>query len=489
LVTITANNTFFPGTTVQLSDVNTATFLNGLSAIIETATPTQFTVQLFGTQANLNYTQVGDTGTATFASLEVYRTADGGGIWYYAGAIINPGAGNAWQFVDVIPDIDLTTDLVAPISHLNDPPVGQPGSIAAPSIPGTVLAYWQGRLWMASGQYLYFDAGIDCLNGDPHQSWPPANRFEYAGQIVALTPLGHGGMLVWMSDRLGIVVGGPQTLTFYPDTIMHNFGIASANAIWQDGQTLHLISTQGQSYQMTLREKELEGHYISDFIATNFPPAASYVTVHRNGNDVGLFLANGATTVLRHGINIGAWSVPYYPVGGVGALASVETTVGFYSLLAAPTAPAGYIMARNLSAWADLGGPYTSAFATNACGITIGSITLSTPGEALYPVQHIIGYFDAVGVNGLVDQPSIAILPNEIKGTSGIGFIPLPQDQIIPEPPTGALPSTTLQQLRFPVNMMNSQASQLMHHLQVKITFPSTNAPHTIKALAIKADD
>ena len=578
MVTLDCISNYFPGNTILISGLAGANFLNNYTLLIQTATPTQITAYW----QHADYPSTADSGTATFCGVEIYRTADGGGIWYQENALVNPGVVNSiisveafgstlglpptvkyfvlvtfqnpvspigstftfgglttytllngkslvsipgggtylptpsstqalfgfgtaviplqsttadtggsgvWTFTSIQPDSLLNQQLVAPIAHLNDPPPGQLGSIASPYAGGALCAYWQGRQWLAQGQYLYFDAGPDCLNGDPHQSWPESNRFEYPGTIMGIAALDRG-LVVLGADYFGLALGGPTTLSFYPQVILKNFGISSPNCIYQDGQTLNVLTTQGQLFEITSNSKTNEGHYVADFIAANFPPASSYVTVHRNGNDVGLFLSDGDDTVLRYGLNIGAWSVPAYPVGGIGALSSIETSVGTYSLCAAPTTAAGYILARNLNAWEDAGGQYTSSFAPNGCGITIGSITLSGPGEPLVPVQHIVVYADAAGVGGYVDQPVVAILPNEISAKNTVtGFITLPEDQIVPEPPPpAALTSTSLQQLRYPVNMMNSLASQYMHHLQVRLIFNSTNAPHTIKALAIKSD-
>jgi hypothetical protein len=482
MVTLDCESKYFPGNTILMSGLRGANFLNDYTLLIQTATPTQLTAYF----EHADYASTADSGTATFCGIEIYRTADGGGIWYQEGALVNPGAGEPWTFTSVQPDSLLNEQLVAPIAHLNDPPPGQTGSIASPFAGGSLCAYWKGRQWLAQGQYLYFDAGQDCLNGDPHQSWPPGNRFEYPGTILGLAAL-EKGLVVFGADYFGLALGGPQTLSFWPDVILKNFGVSNPNAIYQDGQTLHCLTTQGQLFEITSESKENEGHYVADFIAANFPPASSYLTLHRNGNDVGLFLANGSTTVLRNGTNIGAWSVPAYPVGGVGALASIETSIGTYSLCAAPTTAAGYILARDLTSWEDDGGQYTSTFAPNGVGITIGSITLSGPGEALVPLHHVIGYFNAAGVGGVVDRPAVAILPNEISPVNTVtGFITIPDEQVVQEPPLGALPSTSLQSLRYPISMMNSQASMYMHHLQIRIIFPNSNAPHTIKALALK---
>jgi len=125
------------------------------------------------------------------------------------------------------------------------------------------------------------------------------------------------------------------------------------------------------------------------------------------------------------------------------------------------------------------------------CNVTIGSITLSPLGGRLFPLQHITGYFDAVGNLGGIGEatigssvPDVWILPNEIAPTNAVPFVYLPE--VIQEPPIGQNhPSTSIQALRWNVNMMNSQlASQFIHTLQIKIQFEPENAPNTIKALA-----
>ena len=140
--------------------------------------------------------------------------------------------------------------------------------------------------------------------------------------------------------------------------------------------------------------------------------------------------------------------------------------------------------APTISGAANNGTPYPFA------NIVVGSVTMSQPGAILFPLQHVVGYFDAVGTlnNGSSSYPQVWILPNEVNATSGIGFIQLPE--VLQEPPIGQTnPSQTLLQLRWPVNMMNSnQSSQFMHHVQVKIQFEPENAPNTIKALAFKED-
>jgi len=191
------------------------------------------------------------------------------------------------------------------------------------------------------------------------------------------------------------------------------------------------------------------------------------------------------------------WNQPYVVNGGAISFDIVATNAGtspeMYVAEVQVTVtyqnPGNYLYARDLDSWGDAGTyganngtPYPFA------NIVVGSITLSQPGAVLFPLQHVVGYFDAVGTlnSGKPSQPQVWILPNEVNVTAGIGYVYLPE--VVQEPPVGQTnPSQTLLQLRWPINMMNSAlASQLMHHLQVKIQFQPENAPNTIKALAFK---
>ena len=171
---------------------------------------------------------------------------------------------------------------------------------------------------------------------------------------------------------------------------------------------------------------------------------------------------------------------------------SASATVFEVSLLQVKVfyqAPGNYLYARDLDSWGD-GGAHGANNGTpySDCEITVGSITLAQPGAVLFPLQHVVGYFDAVGTlnNGGPSRPNIWILPNEISDTAGVGFVQLPE--VLPEPPQGVnYASQTLLALRYPVNMANSQLmSQFIAHLQVKIQFDQECAPNTIKALSFK---
>ena len=653
IATLTASNNFQPGLWVTISGLSNAIFLNGqqLQVIaVDQPVGTQNTwFQVYF--ENANYTPTADSGTATFNAIEIYRVSDGGGLYLFDGSITNPGAQITWAYDDFVIDADLNILLVAPLSHQNDPPPGAPGSSIMTS--GTISAYWQGRLWLVVGNFVYFDAGPDCTNGIPEESWPPGNRFQYAGPVFGLEPTADGvGLLVYLADRVAGILGGPETISFYSTDALSNFGISNPNAIFRDGSIIGQFTTQKQYFEIVDKQKQEVGEHISDYLSANFTAAASYVTMHRDGLDVGVFISNGIDRIVRYGSNISAWSVPAFPVCGAGALRSIETTVGVNSLMLAaprggvtsttapknPTSgasigagvawvnpsnitlgvpttyttvtfaaasssqilratgysvplnipstaivqgiqvsitgkqttatdlivtiaptnagmgaethtfafgvtnttesfgsttdlwgmlwsspvtgvisfdlistftgtgtpevsisevlvtvtyqnPGNYLYARDINSWGD-GGAFGANDGTPyaSCFVTIGSITLSQLGAPLFPLQHVVGYFDAVGTlnNGGSSYPDVWVMFNEVSDTQGVGFVYLPE--ILQEPPIGTnFPSTSLLSLRWPINMMNSfQASQFAHHIQLKILWQPENAPNTIKAVAFK---
>jgi hypothetical protein len=295
-----------------------------------------------------------------------------------------------WVFNDFTTDANLNILLIAPQNHLNDPPPGAPGS-SVNQIVGTLTAYWNGRPWMAVGNFVYFGAGPDCVNGVPEESWPPANRFQFVGPVMNLIPTADGvGLLVYLADRVNAILGGPETIAFYPTDALSNFGISNPNAIFKDGSVIGQFTTQKQYFEILSGQKQEIGEHVADYLTANFSPFKTYATMHRDGLDVGVFLSNGVDQVLRYGTNISAWSVPSFPISGAGALRSIETSVGVYSLmLAAPNAGSSATLPiTNPSSGASLAGsnvPWinpsniTLGVATDYATVTLSSVAPSNP--------------------------------------------------------------------------------------------------------------
>ena len=396
-------------------------------------------------------------------TVDFYRTADGGALFYYLGSSAN-GVGNVTFTDNAIPDNSLNNQLIAPQNHLNDqPPSG-----------GSQIAFWQGRLWMAVGNYVYFNAGGDAVNGVPEEAWPPANVFTFPGMVTSLAPTSQG-LLVFTSDAWYVILGGPQTLTFYPQHVQDNFGVSSPNCITVDGDQVFVYTTSKQLFSVSPSGRSETGWNIGDLLRANFNPTTAYISLYRNGEDSGLYLSDGNSRIARFGLNANTWSTLAGVVAGVGAIGNVETSLGNYSLIAGRSTGSGFLLYRNTSNFTDDGVSY-QAYAT------IGSVTLSQPGALLVPVWHVLGYFTAVG-----SVPSVSVMWNEISPTAGQGFINLPT--AIPEPPIGADASATVLAYRWPTNMNKQKKSQMAHHVQIKYTFASEAKKNEILAAGLKFDN
>jgi hypothetical protein len=162
-------------------------------------------------------------------------------------------------------------------------------------------------------------------------------------------------------------------------------------------------------------------------------------------------------------------------VGGVKALNSIETSVGTYTLCAGRATAAGYILGRSVGTFQDDGANYS------ACYATIGNIVLSQPMEDLVPVYYVAGYFAKGGA-----IPTVSVLVNEINASSGTGFQTI--TDINDEPAIGAQASQTLLAKNWNLYSMLGPNSLLIHHLQVKISFPQENFGSTIYGIALKHD-
>lgn len=308
-----------------------------------------------------------------------------------------------WVFNDFTTDANLNVLQIAPQNHLNDPPPGAPGS-SVNQVVGTFTTYWQGRLWMIVGNYVYFSAGPDCTNGVPEEAWPPSNRFKFTGPVIALTRTADGvGLLVYLADRVAAILGGPETISFYATDALDNFGISSPNTLFRDGSTLGQFTTQKQYFDIINGIKAETGEKVADYLTENFDPAKSYVTMHRDGLDVGVFISNGVDQVLRYGSNIQAWSVPAFPVSGAGALRSIETSVGVTTLmLASPTGGitgSTALTVPTLGATAGMGSPWL-----NPSNITLGV-------DTDYATVTLTAIPTTVGFNNVVNGATVFATP------------------------------------------------------------------------------
>jgi hypothetical protein len=389
-------------------------------------------------------------------TIEIYRNDDGGSLYYKLADIPNPYPVAKWTYVDTAPDDVLDTDIVAPIDHSNDPP--PPGA--------NLLCYHMGRLWCAFKNFVAFAAGPDCTVGVGEEAWPPANVFAFPGKVTGLVSA-SAGLLVMTADDMFIIYG-TSLVSFYPTVYQKNFGVLSQNCIAQDGDLLFMYTSARQLYMFSGAMSEV-GFAISDKFTFGFNPATAILALHRDGPDSGLFISDGSTVMYKYRIDQQAWSPRAQVVGGSGALASIETSPGTYTLLTGQSISGGYsanyILGRNTLVFQDCGVSYP-AFAV------VGTLVLAPPGTT--------SILDSVMIERMPvgSDATISIMCNEIAGT----FVVLPNP--VNDPPLLA-PQTSIIAKRHYVRAAQTPVSQQVRHLLVQIAFPAEAVKNELLSLAL----
>jgi hypothetical protein len=387
---------------------------------------------------------------------DLYRTADGGSLLLYNQSTTNVNSSTTWSITDSTADSGLNFLLLGPIANANDPP---PTGM-------TLIAYYMGRMWGAVGNKLFFSAGPDCVNGDGNQAWPPANVFVFNGPINSLNPTTQG-LVVIDSKNLNVIFGGPQTLTFWQATLKSNFGTLSPNCVAQESDEIVMYTTQKQLFAFSPSDKNEVGFNVADLLASTFAASTSYVAIHRNGQDQGLFICDGSANSLRFNMSAEAWDTIATPAMGLGPIASIDlaTSPPQRGLV---TAVGGNILRRDTTVFTDAGSAY------QAYGI-IGSIVLSQSLEDPAMVESICLISAAVGA-----ALTVAVLPNEISGSFTALVNPVAEPFQLPA-------STTLNMQRWDWKSNQSAKPQLVKHVQVKVTMPATDTvKNEIYSLSIK---
>lgn len=386
---------------------------------------------------------------------ETHAATVNSGTWTYT----DTGAVYGYPFNATVPDGELDILIEAPIADSNNPPPNTTNPLTT-SVDGvfSLLCYGAGRMWGAVDNFVYFAGGPDVTYGNGNESWPPANVFTFPGKVTALASV-PAGIIVFTADDMYIIYG-TSTTTFYPQVYQKNFGVASQNCVVLDGDTLYIYSNSGQLWAYTNRLIET-GEKVAPLLAATFAPPSTYLTMHKSGYDVGLFISDGSTNYMRYRIDEGAWSPMCQIVGGSNCFQSIETSVGVYTLLVGSATGSGFIAARNLTSFTDIGGTYP-------CNAIVGSLIVSPPG-ATAKVDFVTVQFMPVG-----SAPTISVFPQGIAPLSGslTGFVSLGTP--VNDPPK-LIPSITptVNQQRWYLKGAATPIPQEMTHLQVNIAFPS----------------
>lgn len=380
----------------------------------------------------------------------LFRILDGGGIYYFLTSVANTTS----SYVDNNADSVLNTLITAPLS---------PNNAVCPS-GSSLVTFWDGRIWVASKNLVYWALGPQVTTGLGEQSFTSLNFFKLPINVKGFAPTTNG-LLVFTDDVTWLVTGSGGV--YFINPWQKNFGIKQPNAVTQDGDLIFVFTSRGQLFQIGSDLQEI-GLSIRSKLAAMSPSSVS-IAIHRNGSDEGLFVSDGSTNVFRYSMTFNSWSPARQPTQGAGVIGSIETSIGTWTLLLGGTVGGKYIWGRNTTSWTDEGGSY-SAYAT------VGSIIIGPPGSK-NTVESICIHATKTGT-----YPTVSVLTNEISGA----FATLPNP--VPEPPQLQASQTIYQQrhyLKAGSYPNTAPIPQQIEHMQVKVSFPAENFAGELLGLAV----
>ncbi len=183
----------------------------------------------------------GPSDTTEYPYLNVYRTTDGGGTFFFLKRIANTGGDIAFQdkylgsgassatFRDPTPDADLDTTRVSPTTQSNSPPP----AVAPPFVTGTDsiqrstrIVEYASRLWYGINEYVFYSGNEEIAAGVPEECFPSGiadpNYFRFTEALAypASTPDG----LVVITKKSTSRITGTNKSMFNPRPFLGGVG-------------------------------------------------------------------------------------------------------------------------------------------------------------------------------------------------------------------------------------------------------------------------
>ncbi len=408
-------------------------------------------------------------------TIVIYRDADGNGSAQMVELTEIPNVPN-WSYDDYQLDTTLNSGQPAPINHQNDPP-------PTAYLP---MAYNFQRIWGANGLNVPWSGGPDVVTGNPNEAFNPTNNLPFLAPVVRAVRHTQG-LLVFLTNSIETILGGPTTSSFYSATLAPGVGLVGYNALDVFAGEIYFFAADNKFYLISPSlAMTWAGFPIGDQLA-NMPrsgvsdatwtPANVYVAVHQSGIDNCVFLADGSTGWYRlnphqvPGVSSGPepiWSPFAVITGGAKLVQSVELTPGIKKLVVGSPLAAQPLLVRNLSVFTDNGTPYDAQF-------TMGAIMLANPGQ-LAVLKFLESDFSGVGY-----KPTVSYLLNELSGT----FVPFTQNPIFDPPSfyglTGSPKSYSPNRYYFASNASLARC----RFLQINVDFGTTPNPDEILNMTI----
>lgn len=284
-----------------------------------------------GNFTSLNYTITGsNTSDSQVNQIHVYRTGDGGATWYeLPNSPIAYSSG--WSLTDSAVNTALNTANQASLPGQNAPPTASRSCV-----------FYQGRVWTAIGDTVYYSVFEETINGIQAESFPInatgniGNLYTFGQEVTALAVVGSGtpysALLVYGRSTISMITGN-SLATFARNTFGTRMGVDNqANVAGGGTSMLAWLDTTNTAWvtdgYQTLQEIGLP---IRTDLAS-YTQTSTSITFHSDGIRRWLLIADSATSKTSpYDCDLGQWMVPW-SIGGT-AMGSFETSPGQYTLL------------------------------------------------------------------------------------------------------------------------------------------------------------
>ena len=377
----------------------------------------------------------------------VFRTLDGGSTEDMYALPSNPYPNTSATITDTALDSQLLEFTLADVLGANTPP---PAGL-------TAMEYYQGRIWGAVGNVVYYSSGSDLgfIAGNGNEGFPPANYFTFPSKVVKLLGVTLSEenvslLVVFTTSDVYAIYGNGSALAalagagitpYFAAPLLRKIGLSSFFAADARGAIVYMMTSDGRvisfnpaSQTVYLNPEQAineigfaigaapQGITLQGGTLASFNPASAYVNFHSAGSaDQALYVADGSTGWFRCNPNQqpdggAVWSAKRNITGGCQAVQSIETSPGVWQLLIGPGSGGGSVYYRDPTQNSDGGTAYP------AWG-RMGALILAQPGQTA-SVSFVACDFAAGG-----SQPAIKTLLDEVDGT----FIPKPL--YTPDPP------------------------------------------------------
>lgn len=219
------------------------TYGNSNTGHISSPTPASASTGVFTNRLNVQVSLTASTDPQV-NQIHVYRSTDSVATGNVAGTYFelptSPYPNTTANITDNAPDTSLQVASIAPTPTFNDPPT-----------PGRSAVYFAGRIWMFSGNKLYFSSLEECVAGVPEESWPSGLAGNFWAFDEALTGLAVAGssvnqtLVIYCGGRLYGIVGNTLD-TFRRFLISDRRGTRNLTTITSSGGAVAWLDTSNQ---------------------------------------------------------------------------------------------------------------------------------------------------------------------------------------------------------------------------------------------------